>query len=55
MFILFLLFTITVAACSALILAAVLFYFPSRPPTPPSISSTVEKYNFRRGIQTIFK
>ena len=39
----------------ALILIAVLIYFPSRPPSCPSISAAIGKLEFKEGIRDLFR
>ena len=34
---------------------AVLIYFPSKPPTPPSASASVKRTNFSEGLKVIIK
>ena len=34
---------------------AVLIYFPSKPPTPPSASASVKRTNFSEGLKAIIK
>ena len=34
---------------------AVLIYFPSKPPTPPSASASVKRTNFSEGLKAIMK
>ncbi|XP_064643882.1 solute carrier family 49 member 4 homolog [Lineus longissimus] len=40
---------------TALALVFILVYFPARPPTPPSLSASVQKLQFRHGLLVILK
>ncbi|KAK4327880.1 hypothetical protein Pmani_001686 [Petrolisthes manimaculis] len=43
------------AGMSVLLLLAILAYFPSKPPTPPSVTSASEKVDFLSGLRALAK
>eukprot|EP01043_Picozoa_sp_COSAG02_P060800 COSAG02_NODE_8023_length_2743_cov_1.909228_5_plen_238_part_00 len=40
---------------SAVIVVAILLYFPNRPPNAPSITATVDRTDFRQGVSDLFR
>ena len=40
---------------SALLLILVFIYFPARPPTPPSITASIERTSFFQGLKRLFR
>ncbi|XP_035658680.1 solute carrier family 49 member 4 homolog isoform X2 [Branchiostoma floridae] len=40
--------------CTAVFLA-ILIYFPSKPPTPPSLSAAMDRLDFRTGLKKLFR
>ena len=42
-------------AVSAVIVVAILIYFPNRPPNAPSVTATIQRTNFGQGVKDLFK
>lgn len=42
-------------AVIALLFAAVLLYFPSRPPMPPSVAAVSQRLSYRSSIQRLLR
>ena len=42
-------------AVCLLIVILVIIYFPAKPPKPPSVSASLEKVSFMRGIGDLFR
>ncbi|XP_069980084.1 solute carrier family 49 member 4 homolog [Penaeus vannamei] len=43
------------AAIAVALLAAILVYFPKKPPLPPSVTSSVERYDFLTSMKKVFR
>jgi hypothetical protein len=42
-------------AVSAVIVVAILIYFPNRPPNAPSVTATIQRTDFGKGVKDLFK
>ncbi|XP_063586188.1 solute carrier family 49 member 4 homolog isoform X3 [Penaeus indicus] len=47
--------TATDAAIGVALLAAILVYFPTKPPLPPSVTSSVKRYDFKTSLKEVFR
>ncbi|XP_063586186.1 solute carrier family 49 member 4 homolog isoform X2 [Penaeus indicus] len=43
------------AAIGVALLAAILVYFPTKPPLPPSVTSSVKRYDFKTSLKEVFR
>ena len=47
--------SITEFGLAAVTFLLVLVYFPAKPPTPPSITASVERVDFKSGLKQLFR